>query len=142
MYPLLATDIIIEYNDGNKEGIVLIKRKNPPYGIAIPGGIQEYGLSLEENAKKEAKEETNLEIMLQKEKPLCINSNPDRDPRGHIISVTYVANGFGKLKAGDDAAEAGVYNIDEVKKLIEKDMLQFDHAKILEKYLEFKKYQK
>lgn len=135
--PIPTTDIIIEYTDGKKSGIVLITRKNPPYGIAIPGGFAEWGLSLEENAAKEAMEETGLEIMLESpEKPLCVHSHPSRDPRSHILSVTYVAKGTGKLNAGDDAASARLYSIDEVVDLIRRNALAFDHGKALRKYLE------
>src|SRR3989339_1687096 len=105
--PFPATDIIIEYNDGLKEGIVLIARRNPPYGLALPGGFAEWGLSLEENAIKEAKEETGLEVILESPtKPLCVRSDPSRDPRSHIISITYVGKGYGELLAGDDAKDA------------------------------------
>lgn len=135
--PIPTTDIIIEYTDGKKSGIVLITRKNPPYGIAIPGGFAEWGLSLEENAAKEAMEETGLEIMLESpEKPLCVHSSPGRDPRSHIMSVTYVARGIGRLHAGDDAASAKLYSIDEVVDLIRRNALAFDHGKALRKYLE------
>ncbi len=137
--PIPTTDIIIEHNDGRKEGIVLITRRNPPYGIAIPGGFAEYGLSLEENARKEAMEETGLEIILENpERPLCVHSEPSRDPREHIMSVTYVAKGIGKLAAGDDAASARLYTIDEVIELIRSNGLAFDHARALQKYLEFR----
>jgi len=63
--PYLATDLIIEYNDGKKEGIVLIERRDPPYGIALPGGMAEYGLTLEENAAKEGLEESGLEFIVE-----------------------------------------------------------------------------
>ena len=63
--PLMATDIIIEYNDGKKEGIVLIERKYPPYGRALPGGHWEEGLTLGQNAAKEAIEETGLEVRIE-----------------------------------------------------------------------------
>ncbi len=135
--PIPTTDIIIEYSDGVKNGIVLITRKNPPYGIAIPGGFAEIGISLEDNARKEALEETGLEVILESpEKPLCVHSNPDRDPRFHILSVAYVGKGEGMLQAGDDAAGAQLYSIPEVKRLIKEKKLAFDHGRILEKYLE------
>ena len=133
--PIPTTDIIIEYSNGEKEGIVLITRKNPPYGIAIPGGFAEYGISLEENAVKEAREETGLEIILESpERPLCVHSSPERDPRKHILSIAYVARGYGRLMAGDDAASARLYSIDEVVELVKNDALAFDHGRILEKY--------
>ncbi|MBI1969877.1 NUDIX hydrolase [Candidatus Woesearchaeota archaeon] len=137
--PFPTTDIIIEYSDGKKEGIVLITRKNPPHGLAIPGGFAEWGLSLEENARKEAREETGLEVILETpEQPLCVHSAPDRDPRAHIISIAYVAKGYGTLRAGDDAVAARLYTIPEVKELIRKRQLAFDHDRILLKYLQWR----
>ncbi|KYK25452.1 hypothetical protein AYK26_05950 [Euryarchaeota archaeon SM23-78] len=141
--PFTTTDIIIEYNDGSRNGIILVTRKNPPYGLAVPGGFAELGLTLEENAKKEAKEETGLEIIIENpEKPLCVHSHPNRDPRGHMISNTYIARGYGTLRAGDDAKTARLYTINEVKGLIQQEKLVFDHARILEKYLRHKGYYK
>src|SRR3989344_1857038 len=94
--PLAATDIIIEYGSKEEYGIVLITRKNFPYGIALPGGFAEYGISYEENAVKEAKEETSLDITIENpEHPLCVYSDPERDPRGHITSLTYIGKGHG-----------------------------------------------
>ena len=134
--PIPTTDTIIEYD----KGIVLITRKNPPFGIAIPGGFAECGLSFEENAVKEAKEETGLNVELKK--LLNVYSEPTRDPRGHMISATYIGKGWGELKAGDDAKTAKVYSIPEVKELIQENKLVFDHAKILERYLRFKEYER
>ena len=139
--PSPTTDIIIEYYDGKKEGVVLIERKNPPYGLAIPGGFAEYGLSLEDNAIKEAKEETGLDIILENpEHPLCVHSKPDRDPRGHMISIAYIAKGYGILKGGDDAKGARIYSIDEILELTNNNNLAFDHADILREYLIYRKY--
>jgi ADP-ribose pyrophosphatase YjhB (NUDIX family) len=136
-YPLTTTDLIIEYKNRTKEGIVLVTRKNPPYGIALPGGFAEYGLSLEENAAKEAREETGLAVVVKDcYHPFCVRSDPDRDPRGHMISVTYIVEGYGKLKAGDDAKEARLYSLDELRDLIRRDELAFDHDEILSEYLE------
>lgn len=136
-FPLIATDIIIEYSNGIKEGIILIERKYPPLGLALPGGHAEYGLTLEENAIKESLEETGLEVIIQNpEHPLCVFSSPIRDPRYHIISATYIAKGRGILKAGDDAKEAKLYSIDEIKLL--KKSLVFDHNRIIDEYLRFK----
>jgi 8-oxo-dGTP diphosphatase len=136
--PIPTTDIIIEYNDEkeNKNGIVLIDRKNPPYGLAIPGGFAENQITLEDNAIKEAKEETNLDIVIQNKNRPFVYSNPNRDPRGHMIANVYIAKGYGELKAGDDAKDARVYTKNELKKLIQNNELVFDHAKILNNYLD------
>lgn len=132
--PYLATDIIINV-DG---GIILIKRKNFPTGLAVPGGFAEWGLSLEDNAIKEAKEETNLDVEIQS--LWTVLSNPNRDPRGHVVSVVFTATvkkeSLFLLKAGDDAKEAWIYSLDAVKKAIANNELVFDHAGYLEKYIE------
>jgi len=140
--PYPTTDIIIRYKQVDeegkgKEGIVLIERKNPPYGLAIPGGFLEYGLSLEENARKEAREETGLEIILRDgTHPYCVRSDPSRDPRFHAISIVYLVEGYGRLKAGDDALEARVYSMLEVESLVRDNKLAFDHGDILKEYLQ------
>lgn len=140
--PIPTTDIIIEYSDGAKDGIVLVERKNPPYGLAIPGGFAEYGLELHENAAKEAKEETNLEIIItEPNKPFLVSSKPDRDPRAHMISICYIAQGQGHLRAGDDAAQAYLFSHDEVQELIDQNKLAFDHGMILQSYLDWRKTQ-
>jgi ADP-ribose pyrophosphatase YjhB (NUDIX family) len=141
--PFPTVDVIIEYNDGKKSGIVLIERRNPPYGIAIPGGFAEYGLSLEENVIKEAKEETGLEVVIETpEQPLCVHSMPDRDPRGHMVSISYITRGYGKLEKGnfDDAKDPTLYSVPEILELIKERKLAFDHDKILMKYLRHRGY--
>jgi ADP-ribose pyrophosphatase YjhB (NUDIX family) len=135
--PYPTTDIVIEYCDGKKQGIVLIKRRNPPYGLALPGGFAEYGLSLEENAVKEAREETGLDIVIESPgHPLCVRSDPGRDPRGHMLSIAYIAKGYGTLVGGDDALEARLYSISDIKNLVAAKSLAFDHADIIEEYLQ------
>ena len=136
--PKLATDIIIEYDNGKKEGIVLITRKNFPYGLALPGGLHELGLSAEENAQKEAREETNLEVIIETpEEPLCYQSNPNRDPRYHIVTATYIASGQGTLKAKSDAKTAALYSREELTDILQKETFAFpDHKRALEKYLQ------
>lgn len=137
--PFLATDIIIEYADKGKEGIVLIMRQNPPVGLAIPGGFAEWGLTLEQNAMKEAMEETGLEVVIEDpERPFCVHSDPRRDPRGHMVSAVYIGKGSGVMRAGDDAKEAHLYSIEELKGLRGTGTLVFDHERIIEKYLRYK----
>jgi ADP-ribose pyrophosphatase YjhB (NUDIX family) len=122
--PLPTVDIIIEM--GNHK-IILIKRKNPPPGWAIPGGFVDYGESLEEAAIREAKEETSLEIELIEQ--FHTYSDPQRDSRQHNISTVYIASGRGTPRAADDAAELSVFTEDNLPH-----PLVFDHEKILKDY--------
>lgn len=122
--PFPTVDAIIEREDG---GIVLIRRKNPPYGWALPGGFVDYGESLEAAVKREALEETGLRITLRYQ--LGAYSDPARDPRWHTISVVFVARGEGVPKASDDAAEVGVFYQGGFP-----DHLAFDHETILRDY--------
>jgi 8-oxo-dGTP diphosphatase len=128
--PYLTTDAIIEYDDGKKQGIVLIERKNPPYGWALPGGFHEIGLTSKENAMKEAKEETGLDTTILH--MLGVYDDPRRDVRAHTVTIVYAAKGHGKLNAGDDAKNAKVFNEDDMPW----DKIAFDHAKIIKDYYE------
>lgn len=121
--PVPTVDIIIELGDG----VVLIKRRNPPLGWAIPGGFVDYGESLEEAAVREAKEETSLDIEIIRQ--FHTYSNPSRDPRLHTISTVFVAAGKGRPKACDDAKEIGVFTRENLPSDI-----AFDHRDILEDY--------
>jgi ADP-ribose pyrophosphatase YjhB (NUDIX family) len=122
--PIPTVDIIIEIKS---KGIVLIKRKNPPYGWAIPGGFVDYGESLEEAAVREAKEETNLDVKLVRQ--FHTYSDPERDPRHHSISTVYIAKAKGIPKAKDDALEIGIFNNSNLP-----DEIAFDHRSILRDY--------
>ena len=122
--PISTVDIIIEIE--SKE-IVLIKRKNPPYGWAIPGGFVDYGESLEEAAVREAKEETNLDVKIIRQ--FHTYSDPKRDPRHHSISTVYIAKGKGIPQAKDDALEIGIFNESNLP-----DEIAFDHRSILKDY--------
>lgn len=124
--PLPTVDIIIELKD---KGIVLIRRKNPPHGWAIPGGFVDYGESLEDAAVREAREETSLNVELIRQ--FHTYSDPKRDKRFHTISTVYIAEAKGEPKAADDAAEIGIFNKDNLPKPI-----VFDHKEILRDYFE------
>ena len=130
--PVPTVDIIIEIEDdgspaGDNKKIVLILRKNPPYGWAIPGGFVDYGESLEAAAVREAKEETYLDVELVRQ--FHTYSEPSRDPRQHTISTVYIARAKGKPVGGDDAKKAEIFSIDRLP-----DDMAFDHHKILEDY--------
>lgn len=125
--PFPTVDIIIEVEGG----IVLIKRRNPPPGWAIPGGFVDYGESVEAAAIREAKEETGLDVRLTR--LLGVYSDPGRDPRSHTISTVFVARASGRPVADDDAADAGVFMDSTLPEEI-----AFDHRAILEDYFKNK----
>lgn len=127
--PFPTVDIIIETGK-QKTGIVLIKRKNPPFGWALPGGFVDYGESLESAAKREAEEETSLKVELLYQ--LGAYSDPSRDPRHHTISVVFVGRSTGMPKAADDAIDVGIFDRHSLPNL-----MAFDHKEILRDY--FKK---
>lgn len=126
--PRITADIIIELEN---KGIVLIKRKNPPVGWALPGGFLDYGESLEDCAVREAKEETSLDVELKGQ--FHTYSTLDRDPRWHTVTTVFIATSSGVPKASTDASEIGVFK----RKEIPKDLV-FDHNKILEDYFKAK----
>ena len=133
--PSPTVDIIIEMkNEDGNYGIILIKRKNPPYGWALPGGFVDYGESLEAAAVREAREETSLNIKLLYQ--MRTYSDPHRDPRKHTITTVYVAEAEGIPIAQDDAQEIGIFTRDKIDF-----PLAFDHKQILLDYFE-RKYHK
>ncbi len=124
--PALTVDTIIELEDRDDQGIVLIERKYPPYGWALPGGFVDVGETLEQAAIREAQEETGLQVRLQV--LLGMYSDPSRDSRGHTVSAVYIARAAGQPVAMDDAANVAVFTLDALPELA------FDHAKILADY--------
>jgi 8-oxo-dGTP diphosphatase len=127
--PLLTTDIIIEVSD---RGIVLIERKNPPHGWALPGGFVDYGESLETAAVREAKEETSLDVVLTEQ--FYTYSDPRRDPRHHSVSTVFIATAEGEPRGADDAKVARLFQEEGLPT-----PLVFDHARILRDYFVFRK---
>jgi ADP-ribose pyrophosphatase YjhB (NUDIX family) len=126
--PIPTVDIIIEIRDNRgREGIVLIERKNPPPGWALPGGFVDYGESLEAAAVREALEETSLRVRLIGQ--LGTYSDPARDPRKHTISTVFIARAKGIPAAGDDAKNLGIFARREITF-----PLAFDHTRILKDY--------
>ena len=121
--PFPTVDIIIEVPGG----IVLIERKNPPFGWALPGGFVDYGETLEAAAIREAREEVSLTVTDLR--LLGCYSDPSRDPRQHNISTVYVADGVGTPVAADDAANLAIFALDRLPA-----PLCFDHAQIIDDY--------
>ncbi len=133
--PSLTTDIFI-FDDSTN--FILIKRKNEPFKNhwALPGGFVEYGERVETSAIREAKEETSIDVELVD--LVNVYSQPDRDPRGHTITIAYTARGnMDNKKADSDACEIGIFSPKDLDTI----ELAFDHAKIINECLEaVKKY--
>lgn len=132
--PYLTVDGIINVQNekGEFEGIVLIERKYPPTGLALPGGFVDYGETVEEAVIREMKEETGLDVVIIRQ--FHVYSDPKRDPRQHTVSVVFECVARGKPVGADDAKKAIVVPYDEIP--FEK--IVFDHGKILKDYIEGK----
>lgn len=133
--PLLTVDIIIQCLDDHTVNpdrlpIILIERRYPPLGWALPGGFVDVGETLEQAAIREAREETCLEIKLIS--LLGCYSNPARDLRGHTISAVYIAQAHGTPQAADDAINLRTFTPDQIP-----DALCFDHDLILADYCNY-----
>jgi 8-oxo-dGTP diphosphatase len=126
--PLPTVDIIIELDGGVSRRIVLVNRKNPPYGWALPGGFVDYGETVEEAAVREAREETGLDISLVRQ--FHVYSDPSRDSRGHMMSTVFIATASGVPVGADDAREARGFPPNDLPA----DMA-FDHRDIIADYL-------
>ena len=127
--PVPTVDIIIEIGDK----IILIERKNPPFGWAIPGGFVDYGESLEKAAMREALEETSVHVELYEQ--FYTYSRPDRDPRHHTITTVFLARALkGTPKADDDAKSLELFTSDSLP-----DTIAFDHRDVLMDYFRYKK---
>lgn len=128
----MVADVIVEKDNG----IVLIKRGHEPFKDtwAFPAGFVEKGELVEEAAVREVKEETGLNVKLNG--VVGVWSDSKRDPRGDVISICFMAKALdGKVKGGDDAKEAKVFSVEEVKKL----KLAFDLNEMFDAYLKLKK---
>jgi len=123
--PFVTVDAIIRV----RGGIVLIKRKNPPMGWALPGGFVDYGETLEEAAAREALEETGLKVTGLRQ--MHTYSSPLRDPRFQTITTVFTCRAEGRPKSASDAADAGIFSPQQWKKL----EMAFDHRQVLEDYL-------
>ena len=131
--PSLTADIFIFDDDFN---FILIKRRNDPFKDcwALPGGFVEYGETVETAAIREAKEETSIDVELID--LVNVYSEPDRDPRGHTITVAYIAKGnFNDRKAEDDACDIAIFSVEKIDEI----KIAFDHKKIIKDCLKIAK---
>lgn len=125
--PLIAVDVIIENGAGE---IVLVQRKSPPQGWAMPGGFVDYGETLWQAAVREAKEETSLIIELVEQ--FYTYSDPQRDSRCHTVTTVFIALASGKPVAQDDAQAVGLFRMANLPPLA------FDHSDVLKDYANYK----
>ena len=124
--PSITVDAVIL----KENKIVLIKRKNAPFKeyYALPGGFVDYGEKVEDAVIREVKEETGLKTKI--EKLVGVYSAPDRDPRGHTITIVYKLNiTGGELRSGDDAKEIGLFDLNKLPRLA------FDHKEIIGNFI-------
>ncbi|NEP04047.1 MAG: NUDIX hydrolase [Okeania sp. SIO2G4] len=131
--PTPTVDIIIELTNRPGRPIILIERQNEPFGWAVPGGFVDYGESVETAARREAKEETSLEVELIEQ--FYVYSDPSRDPRQHTMSVVFIATATGEPKAADDAKNLALFESWQIPQ-----DLCFDHDRILRDYLQYRHY--
>lgn len=125
--PLITVDTVIELVDREDRPIVLIERRHPPLGWALPGGFVDVGETVEAAAVREAREETGLAVRIAT--LLGVYSDPARDPRGHTVSVVFVARAEGNPRAADDAKRVAIHDPRKPPPLV------FDHADIINDYL-------
>lgn len=129
--PFLAVDAIIQVFEGERFlGIVLVERKNPPLGKALPGGFVDYGESVEDAILREVREETGLTLSSLRQ--FHAYSRPERDPRRHVVSVVFLCKAEGIPRGGNDALEAKIYPLEEIPF----QDLVFDHREIIQDYLD------
>lgn len=125
--PVPTVDVIVHRPDDPRT-VLLIERKNPPPGWALPGGFLDYGEFASDGAAREVLEETGLDVSSRISRLFHAYSDPDRDPRQHTLTLVFLADSDGTPAGGDDAASARFFSLDALPPLA------FDHATILADY--------
>jgi 8-oxo-dGTP diphosphatase len=123
--PRITVDAIIDMGAGM---IVLLERANDPQGWALPGGFVEYGETVEQALLREVKEETGLEVEILRQ--FHTYSAPDRDPRGHTVSVVFLVRAHGKALPSSSEAR----RIELFHQMNLPENIVFDHKQILVDY--------
>jgi 8-oxo-dGTP diphosphatase len=119
--PAATVDVVILLRG---DRVVLVERKYPPPGWALPGGFVDVGETLEAAAVREAREETGLDVELID--LVYVYSDPRRDPRRHTTSAVFLGRADGEPAGGDDAAQARAFAWSALPS-----PLAFDHAEVL-----------
>lgn len=132
--PLCTVDTIILLCEhplyrSERPAFVLIERKYPPHGWALPGGFVDVGESLADAAVREAREETSLEVELTEQ--FFTYSQPQRDPRRHTVSTVFIGRAAGEPRAADDARRLSVFTEETLPPLA------FDHAQVVHDFFEY-----
>ncbi|MFB9662199.1 NUDIX domain-containing protein [Glycomyces mayteni] len=135
-YPRLTADLVVLTIRDDRLKVLLVVRGRQPFKgrLALPGGFLEHGESLEETAARELFEETGLDADRLHLKPTGIYSDPERDPRSRVITVSYlaIAPNLEMPSPGDEILSTDWYEVDDDLYM----NLAFDHARILEDALE------
>lgn len=135
--PTPTVDVVV-VRDGPQPAVLVIRRKNPPHGWALPGGFVDEGERVETAAVREVREEASLDVALTH--LLHVYSDPARDPRKHTMSVVFEGTvpADARARAADDAAEVQWLPVDELERTLDKLPFAFDHAEILSDWLRFR----
>lgn len=125
----LAVDLVILTIHEDRLKVALVRRGIPPFlgAFALPGGFVLDDESVLDAARRELVEEAGLVVESAHLEQLATFGEPDRDPRGRVVSVAHLAltPSPGPLVAGSDAAEAAWFDVANLPPLA------FDHAEIL-----------